>query len=85
MRDPLDSLSALAAQARCEPVPTVRVADRVVARICAHAQRADRVLPVMVAAAAALAAAMSAQLVAIVRALNNPLAAFFHLSATLVP
>ncbi len=37
MRDPLDSLSALAAQARCEPVPTVRVADRVVALLNAAA------------------------------------------------
>jgi len=85
MHDPLAYIERLAEKARQDRAPAVHTANQVVAMVRAHAFRSDRVLPWMVAAAAAVAAGMSAQLFTIVRALSNPLAALFHMTATLIP
>lgn len=85
MSDPLSSIDRLVQLARQEHAPTVHTAERVIAALRAERHRDDRVLPWMAAASAAVAAAMSAQLFTIARALSNPLAALFHMSATLIP
>lgn len=85
MNDPLVYIQRVAEKARLDQTPAVRTSNGVMAAIRAETHRNDRVLPWMVAAAAAVAAGMSAHLFTIARALSNPLAALFHMSATLIP
>jgi hypothetical protein len=85
MHDPLAYVERVAEKARQDAAPIVCTANQVVAAIRAETYRSDRMLPWMVAAAAAVAAGMSAQLFTIVRALSDPLAALFQMSAALIP
>ncbi|MBN1424570.1 hypothetical protein JXA88_08440 [Candidatus Fermentibacteria bacterium] len=85
MKDPLVYVQRVAERARLDEAPVVHATNGVMAAIRAEHYRRDRVLPWMVAASAAVAAGMSAQLFTIARALSNPLATLFHMSATLIP
>ncbi len=85
MKDHLTYITRMAERARLEPVPDVHAATAVMAGLRSEVRQNDRVLAWMAAASAALAAGVSAYSLTILRALSDPLATLFQMSATLIP